>query len=302
MAFKRPQALAKPTTHALARYKSTLNVQDQELEKSLLYEDIPSNPAIVATDSSIHPVLGEVGAQEPEKDVDMMAGVKSDLTVIKETFSLEAVPKEAIAVGLAGVIPYLVTSLSTVYCAAEINANAIHGSGYLMSGQSADLLLQIIEPMQIGYGAVIISFLGAIHWGLEWAKYGGSQGFKRYAIGIVAPAIAWPTIMLSPIFALSTQFLAFTYLYYADSRASKRGWAPTWYPVYRFVLTFIVGASIIITLIGKGQIIEDHHSRLPNPVDRIRAFRDNYIDEASANEASNKEETIEKNKAIKEEE
>jgi hypothetical protein len=32
-------------------------------------------------------------------------------------------------------------------------------------------LLHFLEPLQIGYGASILSFLGAIHWGLEWAGY-----------------------------------------------------------------------------------------------------------------------------------
>jgi len=29
---------------------------------------------------------------------------------------------------------------------------------------TAHYLLSVIEPLQLGYGAVIISFLGAIHW------------------------------------------------------------------------------------------------------------------------------------------
>jgi len=57
--------------------------------------------------------------------------------------------------GLAGVMPYLATSLSTVYCAWEINHAAATGSGLLMSERSAELLLHILEPLQIGYGAVV---------------------------------------------------------------------------------------------------------------------------------------------------
>ncbi|KAI6900354.1 hypothetical protein KC318_g8506, partial [Hortaea werneckii] len=54
--------------------------------------------------------------------------------------------------------------------------------------------------------------------------------------------------------------------------ASKRGWAPAWYGVYRFVLTFIVGSAIVASLIGRGQIA-DRIGRLPGPSDRIRALR-----------------------------
>ncbi|PWY93383.1 hypothetical protein BO94DRAFT_510844 [Aspergillus sclerotioniger CBS 115572] len=188
------------------------------------------------------------------EDVDMMAGIKTEAKVIKDTFSLEAVPKEALYLGMAGVIPYLATSLQTVYLSWEIKAAAMAGDGLLFSGQSAELMLHMIEPIQVGYGAVILSFLGAVHWGLEWAGYGGKYGYKRYAAGIVAPAVAWPTLLLPVEYALISQFLAFTFLYYNDARAAALGRAPAWYGMYRFVLTFIVGASIVASLVGREQI------------------------------------------------
>lgn len=119
----------------------------------------------------------------------------------------------------------------------------------------------------------IISFLGAIHWGMEFAGYGGHHGYKRYMYGVWATAVAWPTIMMPVEYALITQFLAFNFLYFADARASVRGWFPAWYSIYRFVLTFIVGASIVISLVGRGRIV-NHDASLRNPVDYIKADRD----------------------------
>jgi hypothetical protein len=55
-------------------------------------------------------------------------------------------------------------------------------------------------------------------------------------------------------YALISQFLAFTFLYYNDARAAAAGRAPHWYGMYRFVLTFVVGASIVATLVGREQI------------------------------------------------
>lgn len=72
--------------------------------------------------------------------------------------------------GLAGTIPYLATSATTVLCSYEIN-HAVGGYGTLLNEQNATQLLHFLEPLQIGYGASILSFLGAIHWGLEWAGY-----------------------------------------------------------------------------------------------------------------------------------
>jgi len=51
-----------------------------------------------------------------------------------------------------------------------------------------------------------------------------------------------------------------------------RGWAPPWYSTYRFVLTFVVGASIVASLIGRGQIA-DLVTKPPGPADRMRAVR-----------------------------
>lgn len=78
--------------------------------------------------------------------------------VIQDTFTLNEVPKEALYFGLAGVVPYLVTSVNTCYLAWEINNNAINGSGFLLSGETASFLLHLTEPIQVGYGAVVGSY------------------------------------------------------------------------------------------------------------------------------------------------
>lgn len=61
------------------------------------------------------------------------------------------------------------------------------------------------------------------------------------------------------------------------------GWAPHWYSTYRFVLTFIVGASIVASLIGRGQIA-DQINRLPSPADRVKRLRDIQYEAAEEEE------------------
>lgn len=75
--------------------------------------------------------------------------------MIGDVFNLKAVPREALVIGLAGVVPYLATSAATVFCAEEMKASITHGTGYLMSEQSAEAMLHILEPLQVGYGAVV---------------------------------------------------------------------------------------------------------------------------------------------------
>ena len=82
---------------------------------------------------------------------------------------MDSVPKEAYWIGMAGVVPYMATSLSTVYAAWEINNAVTTGSGAFLNEKSAELMLHIIEPIQIAYGAAVCAEsigLPILHWKL----------------------------------------------------------------------------------------------------------------------------------------
>ncbi|CAG8982132.1 hypothetical protein HYALB_00003224 [Hymenoscyphus albidus] len=248
------------------------DLADHKVEKAIGEQKIPADPKNVSSGSSVRHILeGKPPAQGGD---DMMAGIKSDVITIKDTFSLNEVPRASLYLGAAGVLPYAATSLSTVYLAWDINHSHATGQSFLFSPETAHQLLETIFPIQIGFGAIIISFLGAIHWGLEYAGYGGYQSYRRYMYGVIAPAVAWPTLLMPVEYALITQFSTFTFMYFADARATVRGWCPPWYATYRFVLTFLVGASIIATLVGRGQIAVSGHGKLTSPVDYVKQDRD----------------------------
>ncbi|KAF1363335.1 hypothetical protein EJ07DRAFT_163206 [Lizonia empirigonia] len=274
LASKRPQIsqLARITPGKATVPRRNVTNEQKKAEERYAHKKLEPTPETVSTTSSIHPILSEQGAPNPEPDIDMMKGVKSDMETIRETFSLKEVPKEAYYMGLAGTIPYLGTSLATVLCAYEIN-HSVAGQGSILSEHTATHLLHLLEPIQIGYGASIISFLGAIHWGLEWAKYGGVHGYPRYAIGVIAPMAGWSATLMPVEYALITQFMSFVGLYFVDTRAALKGWTPPWYREYRFILTFIVGASIVISLIGRGEV-SAKVGRMPSAVDRVKALRE----------------------------
>lgn len=184
---------------------------------------------------------------------------------VAETFSLKAVPRETLALGLAGTLPYLATSLSTMYLAWDLNATASSSSfinSLMVSHETASHWLHLLEPIQLGYGAIIISFLGAVHWGLEFAEKSPSRPRTnfRHGLGVLAPAVAWPTLLLPVEWALVGQFAAFAGLYFADSRATVRGWAPPWYATYRFVLTLVVGSAIFVSIVGRTKIGQSKES------------------------------------------
>ncbi|KLO98520.1 unnamed protein product [Fusarium fujikuroi] len=232
---------------------------DIEAERKRGQELLQSNPSVVSSKSSVANAASTAQGSK-SADQDMTSELKHDIDVVKDTFTFTDVPRESSVLGLAGTLPYLGTSLSTVFLAWDLNKPIPTGNSFydaiMIDHETAKYLLSVIEPLQLGYGAVIISFLGAIHWGLEYAE---KQPLRertrfRYGMGLAASIVAWPTLMLPVEYALTSQFMAFVALYFADSRAATKGWAPRWYGSYRFLLTAMVGFAIFISLIGRAKI------------------------------------------------
>ncbi|KAI3537886.1 hypothetical protein CSPX01_09879 [Colletotrichum filicis] len=243
-----------------ARYtNSPYDKIDKKAEAEIAKKKLESNPEAVSTESSrIH--LFEPEPAKTQKEEDLTGGLKKELNIVKDTFNLSEVPREPYLLGLAGTLPYLATSLSTVYLSWDLNlewpSTSTFANHIYMNHDSAQYWLSLLEPIQLGYGAIIISFLGAVHWGMEYAEKTPhpTRTKFRYGMGVVAPMIAWPSLLMPVEYALTSQFAAFTFLYLADTRAKNKGWTPQWYGIYRFVLTAIVGVSIFVSLVGRTKI------------------------------------------------
>ncbi|PHH90855.1 hypothetical protein CDD83_2454 [Cordyceps sp. RAO-2017] len=238
---------------------------DHEHEKQVAQQSIEARPGEVSSQSSVRHVM-EGSSSSARDDPSLSRGVKHDIEVFRDTFRLSAVPRESHILGLAGTLPYLATSLSTIFLAWDLTkqlptGNALYDAVFI-DHQTARHLLGVIEPLQLGYGAVIISFLGAIHWGLEYAekKPSPKRTRFRYGVGLAASAVAWPTLYMPLEYALTTQFMAFVALYFVDSRCASRGLAPPWYGTYRFLLTAMVGFAILLSLVARAKI--STHGRL----------------------------------------
>ncbi|ORX38411.1 hypothetical protein BD324DRAFT_649780 [Kockovaella imperatae] len=194
---------------------------------------------------------GPHGAQEISSH-SHSGSVRDDFIGITKNI-FQWVPQPALVVGLAGTLPYLGTAFGTIFLAREA-ARESQGLSTITGGSLDSILgnLHTLEHIQITYGAIILSFLGAIHWGMEFSKYGGYQGYNRLALGVAPVLIAWPTTFLPHGLALVAQWLGFTGTWFLDQRASSNGWTPPWYATYRFYLSLIVGFSIIATFAGTG--------------------------------------------------
>ncbi|PWN41491.1 hypothetical protein IE81DRAFT_324482 [Ceraceosorus guamensis] len=206
--------------------------------KSSIESAVAGSPGSGAGSSNEGPDSSPSGA------ADLLGDARS---VSSEMF--QAVPRPALLWGAAGVLPYISTAGASVYLARQTNLVA-NGMDTHIDYETASALLLHAQNVQISYGAIILSFLGAIHWGFEFSKYGGQLGNRRYILGIVPLVIGWPSLALSPELALVSQFGAYVVSWFIDLRATTAGWAPKWYSSYRFWLTAAVGTSIIATLAG----------------------------------------------------
>ena len=88
----RPMALAKPLSMALTRYQTNRGAMDNidsKHEQQVGQEKLEAHPETVSATSSTHPIFGEVGTEEPEKDTDMMAGIRNDFVSRRSLYTYD---------------------------------------------------------------------------------------------------------------------------------------------------------------------------------------------------------------------
>ncbi|KAJ7212729.1 hypothetical protein GGX14DRAFT_621175 [Mycena pura] len=133
------------------------------------------------------------------------------------------VPKPVLLFGLAGGLPYIGASSTTVYLAYQAGLAATGQFSTIDSGVAIDQALSV----QVTCGAVMLSFLGALHWGMEFAALGPA--------GLAPPrprrrpaALRWGAsggpvtgiLLLIPFLALALKYLK-PYLFPALSALSR---------------------------------------------------------------------------------
>lgn len=136
------------------------------------------------------------------------------------------IPTAALWLGPLGLIPFLAGALAPWILPAE---------------RLPDASLALI-----GYGAVILSFLGGVHWGL--AAPAGRP--LQIGLSVVPSLVAWLALLVANLHgtgaALWLLVAAFAVLLPGDLLAAGRGLAPGWYPRLRVPLTLIVVACLVV--------------------------------------------------------
>jgi len=140
-------------------------------------------------------------------------------------------PVPAVWLGLLGLIPFVAIAVAIV----------------LVDGLVKSELLFA----QVAYGAVILSFLGGVHWGLAITNQqllSGKNGWRNLGLSVIPALIGWLALIPQSRTGLMMLVSGFILMLWIDFRASAKGTVPPWYPTLRWRLTLVVLISLISML------------------------------------------------------
>ena len=136
----------------------------------------------------------------------------------------------AIVLGVAGLIPFCVM-------------------GYLALGTEA----QRAGDGLVAYGAVILAFLGGVHWGFALQDGTPRADRARLALGVVPSLVGWVavlfTIALTFDAAVALLIVGFAGVTIVEARARRAGLIPGGYMALRYALSGVVLTVLVIVLL-----------------------------------------------------
>lgn len=104
----------------------------------------------------------------------------------------------------------------------------------------------------LGYGAVILSFMGAVHWGLAMAAESHAAR-QQLALSVVPALLGWLALLLPAGYGYSLLLLGFAGLCLVDAAAGRAGRVPEWYPSLRIALS--TGVVLSLLLAGSALVV-----------------------------------------------
>lgn len=94
------------------------------------------------------------------------------------------------------------------------------------------------------YAAVILSFMGAIHWGVAMSQQGDSAKIQL-GTSVLPALLGWMALLIPVLYGYGLLIVCFSALCVADKYAADKGLVPGWYLPLRVGLTTIVVLCLI---------------------------------------------------------
>ena len=144
-----------------------------------------------------------------------------------------ALPRTVAWLGYGGLIPFLVLTPVSLL-------------DYHYSALWSDALY--------AYGAIILSFIGALHWGLAMSlpELSERQRSALFLWSVVPALIAWPAVLFSPPIAAPLLVFGFIAHYLQDRRLARQATLPGWYLPLRLRLTSVAVVCLVAGVFASG--------------------------------------------------
>lgn len=98
----------------------------------------------------------------------------------------------------------------------------------------------IVFDIVLFYGCAILSFLGAVHWGMVIAEgFDAEAIWTRMIWGVTPALLATAVSLMNALPAVFALIVGITACYVMDRRAAEFGWLPLWYARLRKPLTLV---------------------------------------------------------------
>ena len=146
----------------------------------------------------------------------------------------DRIPATALALGLAGLLPFAAATLSQWLALPLLTA----GHGRLLA---------------IAYGGVILAFLGGIRWGTAMGPYAAQRQALEFATSVMAALAGVAALFLPPLLGLCLLIAGFLMQALWDVMSVEAGRLPQWFGSLRKVLT--AGAVLALLAILLRQFI-----------------------------------------------
>ena len=99
----------------------------------------------------------------------------------------------------------------------------------------------------VAYGALILSFLGGITWGIAVRENHSDQ--RLYLISMVPFFMAWAALLLPGWAGIWLLVLAFIVALVNDYTVSRMSMTPAWFRTMRTILTVVVVVCLVVAAI-----------------------------------------------------